>query len=254
MFVWRSCRLDFLVIAMLLALLGPAHAQSGWTLDSVRGTVVRFDAERWVEVAANEAVPLGVPLRTLSASSATLQGTLAQLSLGAGTLVRFLRYRGDSVLIEQYSGSIEIAASVRGEVALRTPTLEITTDGILAVAIVAGITSYEIRTGSARVRDVATGQVTLLDAAAIPPDNGLPSAAGAASQTIAAGGGDNGQGAGNGPGTGPGNNPGAGQGNNNGNGASAGQGNNNGNAAGQGNGGSQGNSGNGGSSNNGKKQ
>ncbi len=129
MVIWRYWRTAFVLVAMVLAYGTPALAQSAWTVDAVQGTLVRLDADRWVEVAVSEVVPIGVPLRTLRGSTAHVRGSAGSLTLGSATLVRLLRSRSASVLIEQYSGSIAIdAIGARGGLTLRTPTVEITTD------------------------------------------------------------------------------------------------------------------------------
>lgn len=164
----RQARLPaFLVAVLLLAQVLPASAESGWAVDSARGTVVRLAEEHWVEVALGETVPSGVPLRTLRGSSATLKGSAGMVTLGSGTLIRLQENGTRQAILEHYSGSLEILAT--GMVELRTPTLMITAHGQVGVAIVAGTTRYEVHAGTAEVIETATGETSVQTSNASSP-------------------------------------------------------------------------------------
>jgi hypothetical protein len=156
-----------LVAVLLLAPVLPASAQSGWAVDSARGTVVRLVEEHWVEVALGETVPSGVPLRTLRGSSATLKGSAGLVTLGSGTLVRLQGNGTRQAILEHYSGSLELFAT--GIVELRTPTLTITAHGQVDVAIVGDTTRYEVHAGTAEVIETATGVTSVQTSSASSP-------------------------------------------------------------------------------------
>lgn len=230
--------------AALLSAPSAVHAQSSmWTVESVRGTLLGFEAGRWIEVSPGDTLGAAIPIRTLGSASAVVTAPAITVTLGGNTLIRFIGRPRTGARLEQYSGSVTIETAAAGiPIVLRTPNLEIdAATATLRVKVSAAGTTYDLSGGGASVTDVATGQVIVVEAApvSVAAPGAAPAPSTADSPAPASGANDEGNAAGNGNNNAGGNGNGnAGQSNNGNNGNGQSNAGNNGNGAG-------GNSGNG---------
>lgn len=168
MTVRRFCGTIAVTFVAVLGCWTDVHAQSlaTWTVESVRGTLLGYENERWVEIAPGDTLGPAVPLRTLGSAAAVIGAPAIRITLGGDTLIQFIGRPRTGARLQQYSGTVVVETSGAGiRVELRTPTVEISADGeILRVEVSpAGLTTYDLAGGAARITEVATGLITQID-------------------------------------------------------------------------------------------
>ncbi|HEY9010736.1 MAG TPA: FecR family protein [Devosia sp.] len=153
-------RAAFAAVVLLLSI-GSALADD-WVAVKLRGAVVQFVANEWVELRRGDVVPDDRLIRTLKSGRVQLKRGRESIDLGAQTQIRIIDRTGRRfTTVQQDFGTVEIEADVRNveHFAVRTPHLAAVVKGTkFVVTSGKSATAVTVKRGVVAVEDGHNGQ------------------------------------------------------------------------------------------------
>lgn len=162
-----------ILLGLVFGTAATAAEAEGWAVLHSQGAVLVLNGDQWSDLPAGEAVPEGVPIRTLKGATVTLSHAGHVVMLAPDSAARLDAATRTSTVMTQFAGklTVEVRGARGRQLLIRTPSLTIDVQpGSARLEILAEAGKVEVIAGTAIVIDpktsvqttVAAGEVVLL--------------------------------------------------------------------------------------------